>query len=540
MIGLDFEVQPSVVASDPNRADIACFVGLVARRATSVPEALRQWLRAEGWIDSVDAKSNLLDLPVPIDTWDVFDRLFAWDERPLDDKKRPSASYLGAAVRSYFAQGGRKCYVVRTGDPLPYTANSRQRLALVPDLIPGYPKEITASPLDRKTWRGIGNLFGLPDVSFLCLPDLPDLFGVDREKFSGLDEFRSKTDPAPEEFVECSEGGMPRGDDGAARLFPAPRCGRNQMTAWSQAVRKVAEFIGGKANGLREIQFIAAIPIPLAARKADSSQVETKENDLAAPERDLLEFFTLDNKSLSENLESGGFASAFLQLAYPWARTAGSGNLPEMVESPDAILAGVLARNALTRGAYRSGAGSHMADVYETFPSLRRAQTLKPHPDKVGGKTAHALIERVSLLGPTPGGHELLSDVTTSVDESYRPANVNRLVSVIVRAARRLGEDHVFEASGERLWAQFRDALNGLMLNLWRSQALRGVSPRDAFTVRCDRTTMTQNDIDNGRVIAIVEFDAAPPIEKITVVLAMNEGGQVSRSALEAAMKGAA
>src|SRR6185503_8527121 len=115
---------------------------------------------------------------VPIDTWEVFDYLFAWEQRPLDSQGRHlCTSYLGAAVRSYFAQGGRKCYVVRVGDPLPYTAKKAEREKQLARLIPGYPNELAVSPVDRTTWRGIGHLFGLPDASFLCLPDLPELFG---------------------------------------------------------------------------------------------------------------------------------------------------------------------------------------------------------------------------------------------------------------------------------------------------------------------------------------------------------------------------
>jgi hypothetical protein len=60
---------------------------------------------------------DLLDVPVPIDTWDVFDRLFEWERRPLDRSDQFATSYLGAAVRSCFAQDGRKCYVVRVGVP---------------------------------------------------------------------------------------------------------------------------------------------------------------------------------------------------------------------------------------------------------------------------------------------------------------------------------------------------------------------------------------------------------------------------------------
>jgi phage tail sheath protein FI len=97
-----------------------------------------------------------------------------------------------------------------------------------------------------------------------------------------------------------------------------------------------------------------------------------------------------------------------------------------------------------------------------------------------------------------------------------------------VRAARRLGEGLVFEPSGERLWALLRQDLEDLLLGLLHAGALRGRTPAEAFQVRCGRSTMTQNDIDAGRVIAEVEFDATAPIDRITVVLALNEGGQVS------------
>jgi phage tail sheath protein FI len=135
---------------------------------------------------------------------------------------------------------------------------------------------------------------------------------------------------------------------------------------------------------------------------------------------------------------------------------------------------------------------------------------------------------------------ELTSDVTTSLDESYRPASINRLVSALVRAARRLGEEFAFESSGERLWFRIEESLNRLMFGLWQAGAFRGATPAEAFYVRCDRSTMTQNDIDNGRAIVLVQFDASFPIERITVVLAMDEGGQVSLLASESANREAA
>ena len=73
-----------------------------------------------------------------------------------------------------------------------------------------------------------------------------------------------------------------------------------------------------------------------------------------------------------------------------------------------------------------------------------------------------------------------------------------------------------------------------LMATLFREGALGGLTPEEAFGVRCDRSTMRQNDIDGGRVIAEVSFLAASPIEQIVVVLAMDASGHLTSVGLEA------
>lgn len=540
---LVFEVQAPVVTADPNRADIACFVGFVARRRnTLVPSPVMRWLEAQGWTSRNRPNiEELLDLPVAIDSWEVFDHLFEWERRALNESGRFGATYLGAAVRSFFAQGGRKCYVVRVGDPWVYLTKPPEgllqkdarlyarcrRVSQIGKLIPGFqlpgvcfsqtlPADaltdhvgFESSPADRASWRGIGHMFGLPDVSFLCLPDLPDAVRVEDEPVDPVEY--PQTDK--EEFVECSGAEDAPPLDRGARYFRVPRCDDEGYRIWASALRIAASLI---ARRQREVQLVATIPIP----DPDSSA-----------ERNLYGFLARPNEgSLSSRLDASltGLASAFVQLAYPWVRTPGSADLPEQLESPDAVLAGVLARSALTRGAFHSAASLHLADVYDLFPILRRsAMTESPEPLPRDRSTRN-LLARVSLLGPTPSGLALLSDVTTSLDESYRPAGINRLVSSIVRAARRLGEASMFESSGEALWASLRDRLNLMLAGLLADGALSGESEADAFQVRCDRSTMSQNDIDNGRVVAEIRFQAAAPIEQITIVMALDEGGQVS------------
>lgn len=503
MSSLVFETAPPIVASAPNRSDIACFIGFVKRRNTALPSQIRHWLQEQGWTDA-PRMEDLLDLPVVIEAWDQFDRLFAWEQRPLNPFNQIGSTYLGAAVRSFFAQGGRKCYVIRVGDPWRLTNPQSERLANIEKLIPGYPTAFKGSAVDQASWHGVGHLFGLPDVSYVCLPDLADAVAIDRQR---LDPPKLPAPPL-EQFVECSEP-VPQRVDQASRLFQAPRCDTGGYVAWTKALQLVADLLSRQQ---REVQLIASVPLPEV-------------------DRDLLTFFTQPTPGfvppLAIAVPDEGLASAFVQLAYPWVQTPGSVNLPEQLESPDAVLAGVLARNALTRGSFRSAANLHLADVQQVYPILTRDRLLHSQPDSATRSTRHTLLQRISVLGTTPSGLRLLSDVTTSLDESYRPASINRLVSAIVRAARRLGEEVVFEASGEKLWMRLRGSLTTLMSGLLQAGALQDAEAT-AFAVRCDRDTMTQQDIDQGRVIAQIEFVAAAPIDQITIVLALNTGGQVS------------
>ena len=504
---LVFSEEAAAQPADLHRADIACFVGLVARRAAPGPET-RRWLRERGWERLRPAAlDDLLDVPVPITSWSAFDRLFAADRRPLDGSGRVGATYLGAAVRSFFAQGGRMCYVISVGDPLPLTAPRAERAALLSALLPGYPSRFDATASDPESWRGAGHLCALDDVAAICLPDLADILAFDRPP----PPTERTIPPLPELFVPCSEDDPPEPLDRAGRRALAPRLDEEGYAAWAQAINLLASFV---ARRRRDVQVVAALPLPAPGTTAERDPL------LALGGAGPLGFGLDDRRE--------GVASAFVQLVYPWARTPGGDNLPEALEPPDGLLAGLLARGALASGGHRSVAGRELGDVYNVAPELGREALRRPRPNTTGGAREQPLIERVSIIGPTPAGWRLRSDVTTSLDECYRPAPVNRLIAAIVRAARSVGEDSVFEASGERAWAQVRRGMEALLRQLLVAGALRGERPSDAFTVRCDRTTMSQNDIDAGRMVVSVTVSPAAPIERITVVLALSAGGHVA------------
>ena len=66
----------------------------------------------------------------------------------------------------------------------------------------------------------------------------------------------------------------------------------------------------------------------------------------------------------------------------------------------------------------------------------------------------------------------------------------------------------VFEPNNETTWAKLKMSVENFLSNSWQNGMLMGVKPQEAYFVKCDRTTMTQNDINTGRII--IEVGVAP------------------------------
>jgi phage tail sheath protein FI len=75
----------------------------------------------------------------------------------------------------------------------------------------------------------------------------------------------------------------------------------------------------------------------------------------------------------------------------------------------------------------------------------------------------------------------------------------------------------VFEPNDEPLWAQIRLNIGAFMQSLFRQGAFQGTTPRDAYFVKCDKETTTQNDIDHGIVNILVGFAPLKPAEFVVI-----------------------
>lgn len=87
----------------------------------------------------------------------------------------------------------------------------------------------------------------------------------------------------------------------------------------------------------------------------------------------------------------------------------------------------------------------------------------------------------------------------------------------------------MFEASGPEVWRRVRTSLEALLGGFHRAGALGGRSEAESYTVRCDRSTMSQNDLDNGRLRAEITVLPAAAVEHITVSLELIAGAPETR-----------
>lgn len=551
-----FDHQAPASQVNRTRADVACCVGLMRRlTGAAVSASVAQWLQSLGFPAAQIA--TLTNVPIPIESYAAFTTLF-------DDGSSASAvgtDYSATAVRSFFAQGGKKCYLVRVDDPVTDTDRAAGKANKLQELMGGLLPLPDSLPDGPAAWTGVGTLGVLEEVSLLLTPDLPALCASDPVGAVGQTPM---VPLGPQEFMVCSPGPVVPLQRTTFNA-PAPRLAWLDYATWANAAATVLNYL---ASGvlrhqlhLREIQFVAAFPLPqdldtaAAAENPSSAQIAQDIHDVLTvylPEAvlppNVVSYLTPAEiaENNAQNLPSpANISSAFLQLAYPWLKTSGSSLLLEQLEPPDGALAGLIARNALTRGTFTSATKIVPAEIYEVSPVLPAQETMSSATALVwgDGSAPKALIERLSLFGMTPAGLRLLSDVTGYPGENYRSAPVNRLVSVICRSARTMGESAVYQSNGPALWGKVQRFLQNLLTRLWTLNALDGDTVKDAFSVRCDQSTMTQNDLDTGKLIAIVSFTAAATLETLHVQLAMEAGGtsgqEIAASAAGASMAGA-
>lgn len=179
---------------------------------------------------------------------------------------------------------------------------------------------------------------------------------------------------------------------------------------------------------------------------------------------------------------------------------------------PCGAVAGVMARTDTQRGVFKSPAGLG-ATVVGT-----EALTVKLTDDENGQLNPIAVncLRTFPNIGRTVWGARTLKG-SDQLSDDYKYVSVRRLALFIEESLFRGTQWVVFEGNDEPLWAQIRLSVGSFMQRLFLQGAFQGTSPKDAYFVKCDSSTTTQDDINRGIVNIVVGFAPLQPAEFVVI-----------------------
>jgi phage tail sheath protein FI len=185
--------------------------------------------------------------------------------------------------------------------------------------------------------------------------------------------------------------------------------------------------------------------------------------------------------------------------------------------APCGVVAGVMSRTDSDRGVWKAPAGieANLRGVRGTSiagvaAALNDAENGQLNPQGINCLRGFPTIGHVVWGARTLAGADALAS-----DWKYVP--VRRLALYIEESLFRGTKWVVFEPNDEPLWAQIRLNMGAFMQNLFRQGAFQGRTPRDAYFVKCDGETTTQNDINLGVVNILVGFAPLKPAEFVVI-----------------------
>jgi phage tail sheath protein FI len=451
-------------------------------------------------------------------------------------------TYLASSVYGFFANGGGTCYVVRiddgtadrtgedeadgTGEAGGPAVGSETRLgpyAVKPR--PGTTGEITVEVADAEEDDPPSDVFRL----------IVKRDGQVAESYPSVTTKRSKDNVATRvnaksELIEIRESGR-----GAAPARPEPQ---------SVTLAPAAPAAGGAGallpdvyvgdpdrrtgfGGLEAVDEITTVAVPdlMSAYERGLLDLES----VIAVQQGLIGHCELmgDRVAILDpppglspqqvrgwRTDRANFDSKYATLYYPWINVADPSSGRARPVPPSGHIAGIWARNDDSRGVHKAPAN----EVVRGAVALQTQLT----------KGEHDLLNPIGLncIRAFPGrGIRVWGARTLASDPAWRYLNVRRLFNYLEESILAGTQWVVFEPNDDALWARVRRTVSAFLVGEWRRGALFGLTPEEAFYVKCDRETNPPESIDAGQVVCEVGVAPVRPAEFVVFRLSQLTSG---------------
>ena len=216
-------------------------------------------------------------------------------------------------------------------------------------------------------------------------------------------------------------------------------------------------------------------------------------------------------------VDQAGYDSKYAALYWPWIKVFDPASGGNVFVPPSGHIAGIWGRNDDSRGVQKAPANEVVRGAIQLELNIT--------------KNEHDLLnpEGINCIRSFPGrGVRVWGARTISSDPAWRYLNVRRLFNYLEASILGGTQWCVFEPNDQMLWAKMRRAISAFLLMEWRKGALFGLTPEQAFYVKCDQETNPPEQIDAGIVTCEIGVAPVKPAEFVVFRLSqLSAGGTV-------------
>jgi phage tail sheath protein FI len=197
-------------------------------------------------------------------------------------------------------------------------------------------------------------------------------------------------------------------------------------------------------------------------------------------------------------------------LYYPWMTITDLFGRPGDVHyiPPSGHVTGIYARSDNSRGVHKAPANEVVRGIRDLRIRLTKGEQDILNPRHINCLRDFSDINR---------GIRVWGARTLSSESEWKYINVRRLFLFVEKSIERGLQFAVFEPNSEALWATVKRSISNFLTAVWRDGALEGVKPEEAFFVEVGLSTMSQSDIDNGRLIVMIGIAPVKPAEFVII-----------------------
>jgi uncharacterized protein len=445
-------------------------------------------------------------------------------------------SYLAHAVYGFFLNGGGSCYVVRVGGDdaaAPAPAATAALAAGGAKRGGAYRAQaLEAGPEGNDLKVEVVHAEGAPDDTFVIVVKRGD---AEQERFEGLTTKAGRQNAVA---IVNAQSKLIRIEEASGTPSERPATGSVALAGGAAAPAsrrprlKPDDYVGSPADrtgfgGLEAIDPVTMVCVPdlMAAFQQGMLDLE----GVKAVQLAMIAHCELmgDRVAILDTppglnaqqvrdwrVDGTGYDSKYAAVYWPWVKVFDPSEGQAVFVPPSGHMAGIWGRNDDTRGVHKAPANE----------VVRGAITLETQITK----NEHDLLNPVGLncIRSFPGrGIRVWGARTLSSDPAWRYLNIRRLFNYLEESILGGTQWAVFEPNDHALWAKMRRTISAFLVNEWRKGALFGLTPDEAFYVRCDDETNPAEGIDAGQVVCEIGVAPVKPAEFVIFRLSQYSGG---------------